>query len=84
MVEVVDTFDLKSNLPNGECGFESRSGYYTTKVVFFDVMEMTYVINSLMTPLRQKKGNQYGDVAQLVRASSLYLEGRRFNSYRPY
>ena len=25
-----------------------------------------------------------GDVAQLVRASSLYLEGRRFNSYRPY
>ena len=28
--------------------------------------------------------HQYGDVAQLVRASSLYLEGHRFNSCRPY
>ena len=28
MVEVVDTTDLKSVSPNGECGFESHSGYY--------------------------------------------------------
>ena len=27
MVEVVDTTDLKSVSPNGECGFESHSGY---------------------------------------------------------
>jgi len=27
-VEVVDTTDLKSVSPNGECGFESHSGYW--------------------------------------------------------
>ena len=27
MVEVVDTTDLKSVSPNGECGFESHSEY---------------------------------------------------------
>ena len=38
-----------------------------------------------MTSLRNLNvTHQYGDVAQLVRASSLYLEGRRFNSCRPY
>ena len=27
MVELVDTTDLKSVSPNGECGFDSRSEY---------------------------------------------------------
>ena len=48
---------------------------------FFDIL----VFNSLMTSLRNLNvTHQYGDVAQLVRASSLYLEGHRFNSCRPY
>ena len=27
VVELVDTSDLKSDSPNGECGFEPRPGY---------------------------------------------------------
>ena len=37
-----------------------------------------------MTPLRLKWRTNTGDVAQLVRASSLYLGGSEFESRRPY